>query len=104
VVVSIYADDTNVTVRSGRKQLDTNKLNYAIKILEPWLEKWRIKFYASKCCHIIFKTKESLPLGAASIKVISYKYCLDKLHQIPWGHSRLKIYLQRTYKPNIVQS
>jgi hypothetical protein len=54
VAVSIYADDTSVTVRSGSIQLAVNKLNHVFKILEPWLEKWRIKVNASKCSATLF--------------------------------------------------
>jgi hypothetical protein len=35
VAVSMYADDTKVTVRSGSVQLAVNKLSDIIKTLEP---------------------------------------------------------------------
>jgi hypothetical protein len=61
VAVSTYADDTNVTVRSGNAQLAVNKLNNVIKTLEPWSEKMEDKDQCkSILSHIIFKTMESL--------------------------------------------
>lgn len=37
VFISLYAVDTNVTIRSESMQLTTNMLYTAVKILEPWL-------------------------------------------------------------------
>jgi hypothetical protein len=37
VNISLYAVDTNVTIRSESMQLTTNMLYTAVKILEPWL-------------------------------------------------------------------
>lgn len=38
VALPLYADDTNVTPRSGSIQLATRKLNSATKKLEPYLD------------------------------------------------------------------
>jgi hypothetical protein len=35
VAMSLYAGDTDVTVRSGSIKLDTDKLDRSIKMLEP---------------------------------------------------------------------
>jgi hypothetical protein len=55
--MSLYADDTNVTVRSGSRKLAAGKLNSAIKMLEPWFEKWRITINVSKCSVILFSKR-----------------------------------------------
>jgi hypothetical protein len=39
VAILIYADDTNITVRSGNIRLAANKVSNAIKCLEPWFKK-----------------------------------------------------------------
>jgi hypothetical protein len=55
--VPVYADDTNVTVRSGSVQLAVNKLSDVIKTLEPWFEKWRIKINVNKCSTTLFSKR-----------------------------------------------
>jgi hypothetical protein len=57
VAVSMYANDMNVTVRSGSVQLAVNKLSDVIKILEPWFEKWRIKITVNKCSTTLFSKR-----------------------------------------------
>jgi hypothetical protein len=49
VAISIYADDTNISVRSGKLDIAAAKLNNATDLLEPWFLKWRIKVNTSKC-------------------------------------------------------
>jgi hypothetical protein len=43
LAVSIYADDTSISVRSGSVDLAVRKLNSALALLEPWLQKLRIQ-------------------------------------------------------------
>jgi hypothetical protein len=40
VAIYFYADDTNISVRSGSANIAVGKLNYAIALLERWLQKW----------------------------------------------------------------
>jgi hypothetical protein len=39
VTISVYADDTNISVRSGSVDITVGKLNYAKALLEPWFQK-----------------------------------------------------------------
>jgi hypothetical protein len=41
--ISVYADDTNISVRSGSIDTAVTKLDTAIGLLEPWFRKWRIR-------------------------------------------------------------
>jgi retron-type reverse transcriptase len=43
IAMSVYADDTNISVRSGSIDIAVRKLNSVIGLLEPWFRKWRIK-------------------------------------------------------------
>jgi hypothetical protein len=54
VAISIYAYDKNITVRSGNIHSAANKLSNAIKSLEPWFKKWRIKINVNKCNAMLF--------------------------------------------------
>jgi hypothetical protein len=54
VAISISADDTNISVRSGRLDIAILKLNNAIRRLEPWFQKWRIKVNTNKCTSTLF--------------------------------------------------
>jgi hypothetical protein len=49
VVISVYADDTNISVRSGNIDIAVGKLNDAIALSEPWFQKWRTKVNTKKC-------------------------------------------------------
>jgi hypothetical protein len=57
VAISIYADDTNISVRSGRLDIAIPKLNNAIRLLEPWFQKWRIKVNTNKCTSTLFSKR-----------------------------------------------
>jgi hypothetical protein len=57
VAISIYADDINISVRSGKFDIATAKLNNAIGLLEPWFLKWRIKVNKSKCTTTLFSKR-----------------------------------------------
>jgi hypothetical protein len=59
VAVSMHADDTTVTVRSGSIKLAVRKLNDAIRILKPWFNKWRIKINVNKCSRTLFSKRRS---------------------------------------------
>lgn len=59
MAVSIYADDTCVTVRSDNIKLAVRKLNDAIRILEPWFNKWRIEININKCSTTLFSKRRS---------------------------------------------
>jgi hypothetical protein len=59
VAVSMYADDTSVTVRSGSTRLAIRKLTDAIEILQPWFSKWRIKINTNKCSTVLFSKRRS---------------------------------------------
>jgi hypothetical protein len=54
VTISLYAVDTNVTIRSEGMQRATNLLYTAVKTLEPWLANWIIKINVSKFSIILF--------------------------------------------------
>jgi hypothetical protein len=43
VAISVYAEGTNISVRSGSIDVAVGKLNEAIGLLESWFQKWRIK-------------------------------------------------------------
>jgi retron-type reverse transcriptase len=66
VAISVYADDTNISVRSGSVDIAVGKLNYAIAILEPWLQKWRIKVNTQKCTLILFSRRFCHHRGGAT--------------------------------------
>jgi hypothetical protein len=57
VALSIYADDTNISVRSGTMDIAVRKLNAYIALLEPWLQKWRIKINTNKCTVTLFSRR-----------------------------------------------
>jgi hypothetical protein len=48
---SIYADDTNTGVWSGRMGIAVEKLNGAVDLLEPWFRQWRIRISKKKLTH-----------------------------------------------------
>jgi hypothetical protein len=39
IAISVYADGTNISVRSGGVDIAVRKLNAAIGLLEPWFRK-----------------------------------------------------------------
>jgi hypothetical protein len=41
--ISVYADDMNISVRSGSINIAIRKLNGAIGLLELWFQKWRTR-------------------------------------------------------------
>jgi hypothetical protein len=57
VAISIYADDTNISVRLGKLDIAAAKLNNAIGLLEPCFLKWRIKVNTSKCTTTLFSKR-----------------------------------------------
>jgi hypothetical protein len=57
VAISVYAHDTNISVRSGSVDIAICKLNYAIALLEPWFQKWRIKVNKQKCTLTLFSRR-----------------------------------------------
>lgn len=54
VAVSIYAEDTNVTVWSDYIRWAVRELNIVIEMLEPWLSKWRIRIHINECSTTLF--------------------------------------------------
>jgi hypothetical protein len=40
IAISVYAEDTNISVLSGSIDIALRKLNSAIDLLEPWFQKW----------------------------------------------------------------
>jgi hypothetical protein len=40
--ISVYTDDTNISVRSGSTDKAVRTLNAALGLIEPWSRKWRI--------------------------------------------------------------
>jgi hypothetical protein len=40
MTISVCADDTNITARSGSRDLAVRKLNAALGLLEAWFRKW----------------------------------------------------------------
>jgi hypothetical protein len=78
VAVSIYADDTSIKVRSGSVDLAVRKLNSALALLEPWLQKWRIKINIQKSTITLFSRRRSHLGGSVSpVKLFNEK--------IPWS-------------------
>ena len=57
IAISVYADDTNISVRSGSIDIAVRKLNSAIRLLEPWFRKWRIHINAKKCTITLFSKR-----------------------------------------------
>jgi hypothetical protein len=53
-IISVYADDTNISVRSGSVDVAVRKLNAAIGLLEPWFRKWRIMINTKNCTITLF--------------------------------------------------
>jgi hypothetical protein len=41
--ISVYADYTNISVRSGSTDIAGRNLNSAIGLSEPWFRNWRIR-------------------------------------------------------------
>lgn len=69
MAISLYADDSNVTVRSGSIKLTLNKLNSAMKMLEPAFEKWRIYINVTTFLIILFsKRRNHYRINPPSIK------------------------------------
>jgi hypothetical protein len=54
-VISAYVHGTNVSVRAGSVQLDVSKLRNAIKYLEPWFEKWRLRLLKRRRTTLFWK-------------------------------------------------
>jgi hypothetical protein len=46
VAISIYDDNTNISVRSGIVDIAVRKLNAPIGLLEPWFRNWRMRINA----------------------------------------------------------
>jgi hypothetical protein len=65
VAISVYAVDTNISVRSGNVDIAVGKLNYAIALLEPWLQKWWIKVNTQKCTLTLFSRRFRHDRGGA---------------------------------------
>jgi retron-type reverse transcriptase len=68
VAISVYADDTNISVRSGSIDIAVRKLNSAIGLLEPWFRKWRIQINTKKCTITLFSTR--------------LRHCRSSTHQV----------------------
>jgi hypothetical protein len=45
MAILVYADDTNISVRSGNIDIAVRKLNAATGLLEPWFQKWRRRIH-----------------------------------------------------------
>jgi hypothetical protein len=63
VAISVYADDTNISIRSGSVDIAVWKLNAATAIVEPWFRKWRIKINKKKCALTLFSRRLRHYLG-----------------------------------------
>jgi hypothetical protein len=59
VVVSVYADVTEVTVQSGRTRLAPRKLNNSTKMLKPCLIKWRTNININKCSTTLLSKRQN---------------------------------------------
>jgi hypothetical protein len=57
VAISVYADDTNISVRSGSLDVAVRELNASITLLEPWFRKWRIHVNTKKCAITLFSRR-----------------------------------------------
>jgi hypothetical protein len=72
VAISVYADDTDISVRSGSIDIVIGKLNYAVALLEPWLQKWRIKVNTQKCTLTLFSRRfRHYRGGAPPVKIFN---------------------------------
>jgi hypothetical protein len=77
VALSIYADDTSISVRSGSVDLAVRKLNTSLALLQPWLQKWRIKINTQKSTVTLFSRRRSHLRGSVSaVKLFN--------ENIPW--------------------
>jgi hypothetical protein len=54
LLLTIYADDTTISARSGKPEIAVRKLNSALALLEPWLIKWRIELNVQKSSVALF--------------------------------------------------
>jgi hypothetical protein len=57
VAISVYADGTNISVRSGSTDIAVRKLTAAVALLETWFRKWRIKMNTQKCTITLFSRR-----------------------------------------------
>jgi hypothetical protein len=57
IAMSVYADDTNISVRPGSVDIAVRKLNSVIGLLEPWFRKWRIKINTKKFTITLFSKR-----------------------------------------------
>jgi hypothetical protein len=57
VAISVYTDDTNISVRSGSIDIAVRKLNAAVALSVPWFRKWRIKINTEKCTITLFSRR-----------------------------------------------
>jgi hypothetical protein len=77
LAVSIYADDTRISVRSGSVDLAVRKLNSALALLEPWLQKWRIQVNIHKSSVTLFSRRSRHLRGCVCPVILFYE-------NIPW--------------------
>jgi hypothetical protein len=54
IAISVYGDNTNISVLSGSIDIAVWMLNGAVDQLEPWFRKWRIRIHANKCTLTLF--------------------------------------------------
>ena len=53
----IFADDTLITGQSHRPENAVSQVQQTMALIEPWLEKWKIRINPQKCQAIIFSKK-----------------------------------------------
>jgi Reverse transcriptase (RNA-dependent DNA polymerase). len=53
----IFADDTLITGQSHRPEYAVRQVQQSLALIEPWLEKWRIRINPDKCQAVVFSKK-----------------------------------------------
>lgn len=78
----MYADDTLITSQSSRTIHASRQIQNNLNILEPWLEKWRIKINVDKCQAVLYTKRYS-----------QYRYMPPQLslygHNIEWKNEAI---------------
>jgi hypothetical protein len=85
--ISVYADDTNISVWSGSIDIAVRKLNAAVAPLEPWFRKWRIKINTQKCTITLFSRRLRHYRRSRCPVMIFDENSLDQRNRMPWRYT-----------------
>jgi hypothetical protein len=76
----MYAEDTGITVQSGRMKLATRKLIDASEVSEPWFNKWRIEININQSSTLFAKRRSHSHHDPFPLKI--FRTNLNSAHQI----------------------